>query len=310
MNKNKLISILFCMFCLLMQSIQAEGNFVESDLFASLQPGDKAAVLVIHFGTTHEDTRALTIDAVNKKIADAFPGTEVREAWTSRIVMHRMKARGVQKQNPVEALKQLKAEGYTHILIQSSNIIEGIEMESLRKDVAAQEEGFKEIRISTPLLFTPEDYEAVIAAIVPKGSKDGAVLLVGHGTYTPNTAQYAMMDYMLKAKGYDRWVVGTIEGYPSFDDALLQIKKGNYKTVQLMPFMFVAGEHAKNDIAGDWKEELEKQGYEVTVLMEGLGQNPAIQDIIVGHARFCATHKYLDIVKKKKDYAKGKEKYE
>ena len=44
--------------------------------------------------------------------------------------------------------------------------------------------------------------------------------------------------------------------------------------------------------------------------MEGLGQNPAIQDIFVEHARFCATHKYLDIVKKKKDYAKGVEKYE
>ncbi|EEC96464.1 cobalt chelatase (CbiK), partial [Parabacteroides johnsonii DSM 18315] len=168
----------------------------------------------------------------------------------------------------------------------------------------------KEIRISTPLLFSPGDYEAVIAAITPKGIKDGAVLLVGHGTYTPNTAQYAMLDYMLKAKGFSRWSVGTIEGYPSFDDALLQIESGSQKTIQLIPFMFVAGEHAKNDIAGDWKENLEKQGYRVDVLMEGLGQNPAIQDIIVQHARFCATHKYLDIVKKKKEYAQGKEKYE
>ena len=183
-------------------------------------------------------------------------------------------------------------------------------MESLRKDVTSQEKGFKEIRIGTPLLFTPEDYEATIAAITPNGIRDGAVLLVGHGTYTPTTAQYAMMDYMLKAKGFGNYVVGTIEGYPSFDDALNQIKKGGYKKVRLMPFMFVAGEHAKNDIAGDWKDELEKQGYEVTVFMEGLGQNPAIQNIFVEHARFNATHKYLDIVKKKKDYAKGKEKYE
>ena len=224
--------------------------------------------------------------------------------------MHRMKTRGLKRLSPEEALRQLKTDGYTHILIQSSNIIEGIEMESLRKDVAAQEKDFKEIRISTPLLFSTGEYEAVIAAITPKGIKDGAVLLVGHGTYTPNTAQYAMLDYMLKAKGFSRWSVGTIEGYPSFDDALSQIKSGSQKTIQLIPFMFVAGEHAKNDIAGDWKENLEKQGYRVDVLMEGLGQNPAIQDIIVQHARFCATHKYLDIVKKKKEYAQGKEKYE
>ena len=310
MNKDKLLYLLFCLLCFSLQPMQAEGNFIESDMFASLKPGDKAAVLVVHFGTTHDDTRVLTIDAVNKKMTEAFPGVEVREAWTSRIVVFRLKARGIQKQNPEEALAQLKADGYTHILIQSSNIIEGVEMESLRKDVAAQEKDFKEIRIGTPLLFTPEDYEATIAAITPNGMKDGAVLLVGHGTYTPTTAQYAMMDYMLKAKGFNNYVVGTIEGYPSFDDALAQIKKSGSKKIQLMPFMFVAGEHAKNDIAGDWKNDLEKEGYEVSVFMEGLGQNPAIQDIFVEHARFCATHKYLDIVKKKKHYAKGVEKYE
>lgn len=310
MNKNKWIYLLAFLFCIFMQPIQAEGNFVESDLFGSMQTGDKAALLVVHFGTTHDDTRALTIDAVNKKMTETFPGLEVREAWTSRIIAFRLKTRDIYKSNPEEALAQLKADGYTHVLIQSSNIIEGIEMESLRKDVATHEKDFKEIRIGTPLLFTPEDYEAVIAAITPNGIRDGAVLLVGHGTYTPTTAQYAMMDYMLKAKGFDNYIVGTIEGYPSFDDALIQIKKGGYKKVQLMPFMFVAGEHAKNDISGDWKDELEKQGYEVTVFMEGLGQNPAVQDIFVEHARFSATHKYLDIVKKKKDYAEGKEKYE
>lgn len=310
MNKNKWIYLLAFLFCIFMQPIQAEGNFVESDLFGSMQTGDKAALLVVHFGTTHDDTRALTIDAVNKKMTETFPGLEVREAWTSRIIAFRLKTRGIYKSNPEEALARLKADGYTHVLIQSSNIIEGIEMESLRKDVATHEKDFKEIRIGTPLLFTPEDYEAAIAAITPNGIRDGAVLLVGHGTYTPTTAQYAMMDYMLKAKGFDNYIVGTIEGYPSFDDALIQIKKGGYKKVQLMPFMFVAGEHAKNDISGDWKDELEKQGYEVTVFMEGLGQNPAVQDIFVEHARFSATHKYLDIVKKKKDYAEGKEKYE
>ena len=310
MNKNKWIYLLAFLFCIFMQPIQAEGNFVESDLFGSMQTGDKAALLVVHFGTTHDDTRALTIDAVNKKMTETFPGLEVREAWTSRIIAFRLKTRDIYKSNPEEALARLKADGYTHVLIQSTNIIEGIEMESLRKDVATHEKDFKEIRIGTPLLFTPEDYEAVIAAITPNGIRDGAVLLVGHGTYTPTTAQYAMMDYMLKAKGFDNYIVGTIEGYPSFDDALIQIKKGGYKKVQLMPFMFVAGEHAKNDISGDWKDELEKQGYEVTVFMEGLGQNPAVQDIFVEHARFSATHKYLDIVKKKKDYAEGKEKYE
>ena len=259
--KNAFNSVLrvFCLFCILSQSVRAEGNFMESDLFGSLKDGEKGAVLVVHFGTTHEDTRAKTIDAVNKKIAEAFPGIEVREAWTSRIVMRRLKAQGIQKMNPEEALKQLKADGYTHILVQPSSIIDGIETESLRKDIAAQQQDFKEVRLSIPLLYSPDDYEAVIKAITTQRGKEDAVLLVGHGTYTPNTAQYAMLDYMLKAKGFDQWFVGTIEGYPYFDDALSQIRKKDCKTILLMPFLFVAGEHVKNDIAGDWKEELEKQ---------------------------------------------------
>ena len=74
-----------------------------------------------------------------------------------------------------------------------------------------------------------------------------------------------------------------------------------------MPFMFVAGDHVNNDIAGDWKKELEDNGYEVSVLMEGLGQNPDIQDIFIEHARFAAKHKMVDIMDKKKQYAAGKD---
>lgn len=282
-------------------------NFKASDLFASLRPGDKAALLMVHFGTTHDDTRALTIDVINRKAKEAFQGIEVREAWTSRIVMRRMKARGVERLNPVEALERLRADGYTHVLIQSTNIIEGIEMESLRKDVASLEHSFKDIRIGNPLLYTPEDYEAVIAAITKNGAKEGVTLLVGHGTYTPATAQYALLDYMLKEKGFKNYSVGTIEGYPSFDTMEAQVKASGVKKALLMPFMFVAGDHAKNDIAGEWKEELEKRGYQVDVFMEGLGQNTEIQDIFIDHARFMAKHKMINIVDKKKAYAAEKD---
>lgn len=65
--------------------------------------------------------------------------------------------------------------------------------------------------------------------------------------------------------------------------------------------MFVAGDHAKNDIAVDMKEALEEKGYKVTPLMEGLGEQPAIQQIYIDHIRFILKHKQIDIVKKKKD---------
>ena len=45
-----------------------EGGFKHSDIFKNLGPNDKVAILMVHFGTTHDDTRALTIDAINKKV--------------------------------------------------------------------------------------------------------------------------------------------------------------------------------------------------------------------------------------------------
>lgn len=287
------------------------SNFLPSDIRHSMQPGDKLAVLMVHFGTTHDDTRTLTIEAVNDKIKSAYPDAEMREAYTSRIIIRRLKTKGMEKPTPMEALQQLHTDGYTHILIQSSNIIDGVEMESLRREVADIETKFKEIRLGTPLLYDPSDYEKTIDALVKHlPQTTDAVVLVGHGTYTPITASYAMMDYMLKAKGYSHFHVGTIEGYPSFDDMLAKLKESPARSILLVPFMFVAGEHAKNDIAGEWKENLEKAGYTVTVFQEGLGQNPDIQQLFAEHLHFISTHKQQDILDKKKAYAAGKEKQE
>lgn len=292
------------------------GNFVPSDMLASIKPGEKAALLMVHFGTTHDDTRAQTIDAVNVKARNTFPELEFREAYTSRIIIRRLKARGVNKPTPLDALLQLRGEGYTHIIVQSTNIIDGVEMESLRRDVESVSPFFKEIRVGTPLLYSVEDSEKVAdilgqrfnarAQNAKKKDKEHFVL-VGHGTYTPSTATYCQMDHMLKAAGFSNFHVGTIEGYPAFENMLAQLKTAKAKNVTLIPFMFVAGDHAKNDIAGEWKEQLEKEGYTVRTLLEGLGQVPEIQEIFIDHIRFGLKHRILNIMEKKKAYAAGKE---
>lgn len=285
-----------------------EENFVHEDVMQNLREGDKIALMMVHFGTTHDDTRAVTIDAINRKVMQEFPQMEFREAYTSRIIMRRLAKRGVRKLNPVEALAQLKSEGFTHVIVQSTNIIDGIEMESLRKDIDQMRPLFKEIRLGMPLLYTPEDYKQVIGYLAGKSKKKTFTILVGHGTYTPATAQYAMLDYMLQAEGHTDFAVGTVEGYPTFDNAVDRLQgQKKIKQVQLLPFMFVAGDHAKNDIAGDMKEALEKKGYKVTPLLEGLGEQPAIQQIYIDHIRFILKHRQVDIVEKKKDYANAKD---
>ena len=261
----------------------SDENFIESDLFGNLGERDKAAILIIHFGTTHDDTRVLTIDAINAKMKEAFPGIEVREAWTSRIILKKLKERGVERLNPAQALIQLHEQGYTHILIQSTNIIEGTEMKELRTVVVK-----------------------AITEAMNQADRGGQKLLVGHGTPDPATASYAMFDYMLKAEGHPEYHVGTVEGYPEYEDALRLLKNGKSKTLTLAPLMFVAGDHAKNDIAGEWKENLEKQGYKVNLYLKGLGENPTVQQLFIQHARFAAGHKAVDMATRKKGYMQGK----
>ena len=43
--------------------------------------------------------------------------------------------------------------------------------------------------------------------------------------------------------------------------------------------------HTKEDIAGVWKTELEKQGYQVNVRMQGLGENKAIRQLYMEHIK-------------------------
>ena len=305
----KWITLLFVLVFETILCMAHSDNFIESDLFGNLGERDKAAILVVHFGTTHDDTRALTIDVINAKMKEVFPGIEVREAWTSRIILRTLKERGVGRQNPTQALIQLHEQGYTHILIQSTNIIEGTEMKELRREVEGLSLNFKDIRVGNPLLYAPEDYEVVVKAVTEamnQANKGGQKLLVGHGTPDPATASYAMFDYMLKAEGHPEYHVGTVEGYPEYEDALRLLKNGKSKTLTLAPLMFVVGDHAKNDIAGEWKENLEKQGYKVNLNLKGLGENPTVQQLFIQHARFAAGHKAVDMATKKKGYMQGK----
>lgn len=281
---------------------QEDSNYESIDMIASMKPGDKAALLMVHFGTTYDETRSKTIDAINEKARIKFENMEVREAYTSRIIIRRLKAKGIEKLNPSEALSKLRADGFTHVVVQSSNIIEGVEMEALRRDVAANELYFKDIRVGHPLLYRVEDYEKVVDILTADKSTDKVILLVGHGTHTPSTSQYAMLEHMLKARGHDNYYVTTVEGYPTLEVTLSQIEKNGVRDIELRPFMFVAGDHAHNDISNDIKGELETRGYTVNVFLEGLGEIPAIQEIFMDQIDFTLKNKAVDIMTKKKQY--------
>lgn len=265
---------LFITFCLLGIS-----------LFSFAQE-EKAALLITHYGSSDVQTRALTLDVVTREAQEAFPQFEVREAYISPIVRKRLAKEGVYKDSPIDALLKLRAEGYQKVYIQSTTLIEGSEMTSVRKDADQVKPFFKEIKVGNPLLYSIEDCEKVIDVLTteqPEKKED--IVYVGHGNQLPSTATYAMLDFMMKVRGLKNFHASTIEGYPTLESTLLQLTETRPKTVTLIPLLLVCGNHAKEDIDGVWKTELEKQGYQVNVRMRGLGESRTIRQIYIEHIK-------------------------
>lgn len=251
----------------------------------------KNAILVVSFGTTYADTREKTIEAIENRIRDAYPQYTIRRAWTSKMIIRKLKDRDHYHVDTVaEAMEKLTEEGFQRVLVQPTHVINGIENEQMIRDALAFENQFESIRFGVPLLTSEEDSCQVIKALTEEMgpvSSDTALVYMGHGTTHYANAVYAALDYRMKDMGYSNVFLGTVEAYPSLDTMKKKLKEGGYQKVILAPFMIVAGDHARHDMASDrkdsWKYALEKEGYEITCILKGLGEYPGIQNLFIKH---------------------------
>lgn len=249
------------------------------------------AILVVSFGTSYPETRKVTIDAIEQDIANAYPDYKIYRAWTSSMILQKLKSRdNIHYDTVKEAMERMRADGITEIIVQPTHVINGIENELMIQDALSYSASFTSIQFSTPLLTTTEDSFAVIEAIHAEFSSltaDDALVLMGHGTTHYSNSIYAALDYTLKDKGYPNIFLGTVEAYPSIDSVLPKVKKLNPKRVILSPFMIVAGDHATNDMAGDeddsWKSQFESAGFDVHCVLKGLGEYKSIRNLFLQH---------------------------
>lgn len=251
-------------------------------------------LLVVSFGTSYNDSRRLTIGAIEGAIADACPDYSVRRGFTSQIIIDHVKHRdNVSIDNVTEALDRAVANGVKTLVVQPTHLMNGLEYNDLVDEIAQYSDAFEQVSIGEPLLTSDEDFQAVAQAIVDatKEYDDGktAICFMGHGTEAESNQIYAKMQSVLTDMGCTNYFVGTVEATPSLDDVLKLVQEGDYERVVLEPLMVVAGDHANNDMAGDdadsWKSTFEAAGYEVVPVVRGLGELEAIQKIYVQHAQ-------------------------
>lgn len=255
----------------------------------------KSAILVVSFGTSYEDTRKITLDAIEEKIRDEFKDFEVRKAYTSNMIIRKLKERdGIFVDTPMEALTKLKEDGYEKIIVQPLHVMPGEEYDKIKLCVHKfqKEKSFNKIILGKPLLYQTKDYEVVINAIkedLIEKNENKALVLMGHGSYHPANSCYALLDYMLKSKGYENTFVATVEETPTLEDVIKRLKDKKIKEVILKPFMIVSGDHAKNDMASDeedsWKSVLKKEGFKVNINLRALGENENIRRIYINNIK-------------------------
>ncbi len=251
-------------------------------------------LLVVSFGTSYNDSRRLTIGAIEEAMEEAFSEYGVRRGFTSKMVISHIEKRDGEKiDNVEEALDRARENGVRRLVVQPTHLMDGFEYNELAEAVSARAGDFQEVSIGKPLLYDEEDLEAVAGIMISdtKGFDDGntAICFMGHGTEADSNKVYGMMLEKLREQGAENVFVATVEAAPSFDDLLEFVRAGGYERVVLQPLMVVAGDHASNDMAGpdddSWKSMLEKEGYEVVPVLRGLGEIEGIREIYVDHAR-------------------------
>ncbi len=254
----------------------------------------KPVILVTSFGTSYNDSRHITIGAIEDAIREKYwQDYDIRRAFTAQIIIDKLKKRdGITIDNMTEALDRCVEDGVKEIVVQPTHLMAGLEYADVKDELDKYADKFDKISLGDPLLTSDDDYKKVAAAIKENMASfdDGktALCLMGHGTEADSNADYAKMQEVFKNEGLTQFFVGTVEAEPTCEDVIAAASAAGYKKAVLAPFMVVAGDHANNDMADEtdpdsWAAKFVAAGFEVTCLLQGLGQNAAVDDIYVSH---------------------------
>ncbi|MBW2011906.1 MAG: sirohydrochlorin cobaltochelatase [Deltaproteobacteria bacterium] len=259
----------------------------------------KKGILLVAFGSSMPEAQ-VSFDNMDKAVKAAFPGVPVRWAYTSRIIRHKIAKEGKYVDSTAVALARMLDDNFTHVAVQSLHTIPGEEYDDLINIVNAFKAingGFEKVIVGRPLLGSMEDMndvvDAVIANIPKERKKKEAVVFMGHGTPHASNTAYAAMMFHLQRKDLNIFV-GTVEGSPTIDDIKAMLKEKGIKKTYLIPFMSVAGDHARNDMAGDeedsWKSILTQAGIECVPVLKGTAEYANMVNLWTAHLKQAFAH--------------------
>ncbi|HID02189.1 MAG TPA: sirohydrochlorin cobaltochelatase [Desulfobacterales bacterium] len=314
--KKAIIPWIMLVVMLASGSLMASGKTVKND-------GD-TAIVIASFGTTVPSAVTAIINIIDQTKA-AYPNTEVRVTFTSNIIRSVWNKRqadaqkwlddGIPKEilyvkNIISTIGDLREEGFRNIIVQPTHMFYMEQSQDLKsyvdglasiKTTKDKWRPFDKLVMGRPALGMPgdrydyhKDMETAVATLAKDAAlarKEGAILIyMGHGNEHWSTGIYAETQKKMRETYPEvSTFIGVVEGMPGIDDFLSHLQYAKTKKIILKPFMIVAGDHAKNDMAGpeadSWLSILTKEGYDVQPILKGLGSNDEFANIFVAHIK-------------------------
>ncbi len=263
-------------------------------LFTPIMAFAKSGTLLVAFGTTMPEA----VPAITA-IHDAFTKeghNPLLMAYTSDIIRNKLAKQGKPVFSVKKALAEMAKKGVTNLTIQSLHILPAEEYMQLERMVIAfltqNPNTFKSVKAGYPMLVSQSDLDRVVALVLkalPKERKPkDAVVLMAHGNNRgPGDLEIFALATAFQQADPKVWLTA-VEGAHNFDSVLEQLKKAGVKRVYLQPFMIVAGDHARNDLAGpeedSWASRIQAAGMTAVPILKGLGELEGIQQLFIDHA--------------------------
>ena len=249
----------------------------------------KKAVLFAVPGTTTPGADAAYRN-IERCAAARFPGVGVRWVFTSSVVRRKRAAAGRAALSPAQTLAAMRAEGFTHVVVQPLQFVAGAEFGEVAEGTRRFRSGvdaFERLLLGRPLLETAGQFARAAAVLLEDTPAADvgidALVLAAHGSRQPAAAD-AFERAGAECTRLDKPVfVATLTSAPGIDDVAARCREAGVRKVCLVPFMVVGGRSARNEIGGpgpgSFRTRLERQGIACEPVLAGLGEYDRIADI-------------------------------
>ncbi len=250
---------------------------------ASAAPAEsgKPAIVLVAFGTSVPGARQVFAH-IDEQARLRYPGYQIRWAFTSKIIMAKLKAQGIVTQSVAEVVAELRASGVTSVVFQSLHVVPGEEYRSVQQ---VDTSGLQ-VAYGAALISSDRDIAAVIEALRPQINPAQPTVLVAHGNNRHARFNEWILALAERIEGqFPNLVVASVEGQPGTEPlAKARALSAASGSVRFLPLMVVAGDHIMNDVMGDepdsWKNQVAAAHSECSA---SLGWNDAILAIYFDH---------------------------